>query len=83
MQRAQYVSGVCTFVKYQDSIYCDEDCSEKEGKLHGDTFSCQPWTQSETLTEFLSLDSFQFKPSLVFQSQGCEHTAKFKGDSYC
>lgn len=57
----------------------------KKGKLHGDTFSCQPGTQSETLTEFLSfsLDSFQFKPSLVFQSQGCEHTAKFKGDSYC
>lgn len=48
----------------------------KKGKLDGDTFSCQPWTQPETLPEFLlfSLDSFQFKPSLVFQSQGCEQT---------
>lgn len=48
----------------------------KKGKLDDDTFSCQPWTQPETLPEFLpfSLDSFQFKPSLVFQSQGCEHT---------
>ena len=53
----------------------------KKGKLDGDTFSCQPHgaethTQPETLSEFLlfSLDSSQFKPSLVFQSQGCEHT---------
>ena len=35
----------------------------KKGKLDGDTFSYQPWTQSERLPEFLplSLDSFQLK----------------------
>lgn len=48
----------------------------KKGKLDGHPFSSQPWKQSERLPEFFpcSLNSFQLKPSLVIQSEGCEPT---------
>lgn len=49
----------------------------KKGKLVGDTFLCQLWTQDERLSEFFPLS---FHP-LVFQSEEFEHTTHFKDNS--